>query len=490
MRIAVGGILHETSTFAPGRTRLSDFQGGRGLHRGEGILARFRGGNVCIGGFLQGADELGFEAVPLLWTFAFPGPLIERAAYETLKGEFLDRLRQADAEDPLDGVLLDLHGAMVIEGIDDGDGDMAEAVREVVGRRPIVVTTDLHGNHTRRRVAAADAIIGYDTYPHVDMAERGVEAARLIVRSIRGEVRPAAAIRQLPLLWNADRQITAHPPMDACIARLHEMERRPGMLTMTVATGFPWADVPEMGASVIAVADGDAALAQAAADELGDWILERRRDWRSEPRSVRAALAAGEKLGKHPIILADHADNTGGGAGGDSTEMLRTFLELKLRDAVVLYMVDVDVAQQAHAAGVARRIHVRLGGKSHPQQGPPIELDAEVVAVTDGAFRYDGPMYAGLDGHMGKSAWLRRGGVSVVVVSEREQPFDPAFARSLGIDCAAMKYIGVKSAVHFRSGFEKIAGAIFNVDCQAIHAHDFASLEYKKRRKMFPLEID
>jgi microcystin degradation protein MlrC len=190
-------------------------------------------------------------------------------------------------------------------------------------------------------------------------------------------------------------------------------------------------------------------------------------------------------LGKYPIILADHADNTGGGAAGDSTEVLQTFLDRKLDQAVVLYIVDPKVAELANQVGVGARLSIAVGGKSDPAQGPPINMDAEVMAVSDGDFTYDGPMYAGLTGNMGRSAWLRQEGVSVVVVTAPEQPLGPAFAKTLGIDCAGMKYIAVKSAAHFRASFEPIAGAIFNVDAQAIHTHEFAKLKHKRRRDFY-----
>ena len=526
MRIVTGGISHETSTFAKTPTTVHDFETGMGMFRGDALIERFRGTNICTGGFIDGAERHGFELVPLLWCFAYPSGLIPRADYDSLKGEFLERLAQAKQSGPVDGVLLDLHGAMVVEGIDDGDGDFIESVRNAVGPEcPIVVTFDLHGNHTARRVAAATAIIGFDTYPHVDMAERGREAADLIVRTIRGEVRPVMAFRQMPFFWSAAMQVTAHPPIDEAFRIIHGAERRgtlpplpPGegrgegtssaatsphpnplpkgegtgkILSITLATGFPWADVPDMGPSVIVVADRDTALAERTANELGDWVWSRRERWFREPPTVREALAAGEREGRYPIMLADMADNTGGGASGDSTEVLRTFLDLNLRDALVLYVVDLEVAQQAHAAGVGGKIAVHLGGKSDPIQGPPVDCEAEVVAVSNGRFTYDGPMYAGLTGDLGTSAWLRIGGVNVIVVSGRMQPLDQAFARLLGIDCGAMKYIAVKSAVHFRSGFERLGGSIYNINARAIHTHDFRQLDYKRRRRpMWPVETE
>lgn len=492
MRIAIGGISHETSTFVKTPTTLKDFESGYGLFRGQQMIDRFTGTNICAGGFIDGGKKHGFEIVPLLWTFAYPSGLIVRQDYELLKKEFLQRLKDDEAaRGPVDGVLLDLHGAMVIEGIDDGDGDFIAAVRQVIGPdRPIVVTQDLHGNHSQYRVDQADAIIGFDTYPHVDMAERGREAADLIVAMLRGEVRPVMALRQLPLFWNVPAQVTAHPPMDEVIRRVHQLESRAGILSVTVATGFPWADVPDMGASVIVVADDDSALARSAADELGDWIWENRQRWSCPPVSVREAIEKGQAGGKFPIVLADHADNTGGGSPGDSTEILRTFLELQLRDVVILYIVDPEVVDQAHAAGVGQQIAVSVGGKSDPIQGPPVEMNVEVMALSEGDFTYDGPMYAGLTGNMGRSAWLQQNGVSVVVVTAHEQPLGPAFARTLGIDCERMTYIAVKSAAHFRASFEKFAGVIINVDAQAIHTHDFTKLKYHKRhRDFFPVEI-
>ncbi len=488
----MGGISHETSTFVKTQTTLKDFESGFGLFRGQQIINRFTGANICAGGFIEGAKKHGFELVPLLWTFAYPGGLIVREDYESLKSEFLQRLLDSETSGgPVDGVLLDLHGAMVVEGIDDGDGDFIAAVRNAVGRdRPVIVTQDLHGNHSQYRVDQADAIIGFDTYPHIDMAERGREAADLMVVMLRNKVRPVMALRQLPLFWNVVCQVTAEPPMNELIRRVHEMEARAGILSVTVATGFPWADVPDMGASVIVVADNDPALARSMADELGDWIWENRQRWVSSPVSVLEAIRRGESGGQFPIVLADHADNTGGGSPGDSTEILRTFLERQLQDAVILYIVDPDVAEQAHAAGVGQKITVSVGGKSDPRQGPPVEMNVEVMAVSDGDFTYDGPMYAGLTGNMGRSAWLKQDGVSVVVVTAHEQPLGPAFARTLGIDCERMKYIAVKSAAHFRASFGQFAGIIINVDAQAIQTHDFAKLLYKKRhRKFFPVEI-
>jgi microcystin degradation protein MlrC len=489
MRILTGGVLHETSTFATGTTTLRNFEAGIGVLRGSALFDTFRGANFCPGGFLDGAQKHGFELVPLLWTFATPSALIERACYDALKAEFLAGLHR-ERDRGMDGLLLDLHGAMVVEGIEDADADLLAAVRQTVGENiPVIVTTDLHANHSAARLAACNAIIGYDTYPHVDMAERGREAADLMVRTIRGEVQPVNAIHTLRLIWSAECQVTAHAPMLEVMQRVFEMEQRPGILAVTLATGFPWADVANMGASVIVIADGNPDLARQAADELGEWIWARRERWYRTPLTVQEGLSQGQATGRYPVLLADMADNTGGGAPGDSTAVLRTFVERDLEDALVLYMFDPEVALQAHTAGVGAHLAVEIGGKSDPRQGPPVPLEVEVVALSDGRFRYDGPMYAGIDGNFGASAWLRHRGVNIVVVSVRMQPLDQAFARSLGIECAAMKVIAVKSAAHFRSGFERLGGPIFNVNAPAMHSHDYTQLTYHCRPPMYPIEL-
>jgi microcystin degradation protein MlrC len=489
MRILTGGILHETSTFAAGTTTLRDFESGKGVLRGSAILDMFRGANFCPGGFLEGAEHHGFDLVPLLWTFATPSGLIERATYDSLKNEFLAGLR-SEGERGVDGVLLDLHGAMVVDGIEDADADFLAAVREAVGANiPIIVTTDLHSNHSAARLATCDAIIGYDTYPHVDMAERGREAADLMVRTVRGEVRPVSAISKIPLIWSAECQVTAHPPMLELMQLVFATEQRPGILSVTLATGFPWADVANHGPSVIVVADGDRAQAQQTADELADWVWTRRERWYRTPLTVQQGLEEGQKAGRYPILLADMADNTGGGTPGDSTPVLRAFVEQDLDAALVLYIVDPEVARQAHAAGVGAHLSVEVGGKSAPVQGPPVPLEVEVVALSNGRFRYDGPMYSGTDGDLGASAWLRHRGVNIVVISVRMQPLDQALARSLGIDCAAMNVIALKSAVHFRSGFEQLGGTIYNVNAPAMHSHDYTQLTYHRRPPMYPIEL-
>ena len=274
--------------------------------------------------------------------------------------------------------------------------------------------------------------------------------------------------------------------MRDAIAELHRIESLPGVVCGSIATCFFLADTPDMGASVYIVTDDDQELAQQYADQLGTWIYARRADWQLELLSARAALEKAQADARYPIILADMQDNTGGGSPGDSTGVLRTFIDMQLQDACVLYIVDPEAVARCQEAGVGSRLALEVGAKSSTLQGTPVPMEVEVVALADGAFQYDGPMYAGLSGHMGPSAHIVQDGIRVLLVSRREQPFDTAFARTLGLDPRQMRYICVKSSAHFRAGFESWAGAIHVVAEPSVHS--LHNLPFRRLgRDLYPL---
>ena len=491
MRIAVAGIEHETCGFAvPSHTdRATTLKSvARNLKYGE-ELRGLGAANTIVDGLVRGVRDSGHELVPLLWIDANTSAPVTRDSLENAIEELLDRLRAAL---PVDGVLLSLHGSFAAEGVDDADGEVLSRVRDLVGPRvPIMAVHDLHCNLSPVMERAADAMVVERTYPHVDMAERALHAAHIMARTVTGEVRPTMAVRFLPLLWSAARMIDAEPPMSDAVQMLRELDRRPRVLSASLGVGYQWIDSPTVGASVIVVTDNDQSLAERYVDELAAWVWERRSQWQRAPLTAQAALEQGEQLGNYPIVLAEQGDNTGGGAPGDATEILRLFIERKLVPSAVLYMVDPEVAAQAVAAGVGAVLDIALGGKSHAQFGPSVLMRVRVRGVSNGHFIYDGPMWQGVVGEMGPSAWLEQDGVHVVVISERHQPVDLAFCRSLGLDCREMRYLAVKSTGHFRSGFGPIAGSIFNVDTASALVHDFRRLPYTRLgRKMYPLEPD
>ena len=486
MRIVTGAISHETSTFTLVPTTWASYREHFGYLKGEEILEKFRHTNTPLGGFMEGAETHGFELVPTVFAEPHPSGPTPRNIFDAVLGELIEGISAAGT---VDGVLLELHGAMVAEGIDDADGHILEAVRQVVGSRvPILAQLDIHANISRTMVETADVLLGRRTYPEVDMAERGHQCADLLVRMVRHGLRPAMALHQIPMIWGMN-QVTAHAPMSTAIAELRRVEALPGVVCGSIATCYPLADVPDMGASVYIVTDGDPELAQACADRLGAWIFARRAEWQIQVPSTLEALHQAQAAGRFPAIFSDRSDNTGGGSPGDSTGMVQTFRETGLKDACVLYMVDPEAVAQCSTAGVGATLTLEVGGKSSPLQGKPCTMKARVRALSDGKFRYDGPMYAGLEGNMGPSARIEEDGVHVLLVSQREQPFDTAFARSLGLDPRRMRYIGVKSAAHFRAGFESWAGGIYPVSEPSVHNPAGGRLPFRRLgRKLYPLD--
>ncbi|MAS33936.1 MAG: hypothetical protein CL610_08010 [Anaerolineaceae bacterium] len=482
MRIAVGSICHETSTFTPVPATWDRFYA-----RGDEVLSTFTGTNTPVGGFIEASQD--FELVPLLCAEAHPAGPLSREDFDAALDELIQRLRDAL---PLDGVLLYLHGSMVAglgtQQIDDPEGHILEAVRQVIGPKvPLLVTLDIHSNVSPQMVRLADALVVRETYPEVDMAERGRECVDILRRMLYDGLKPTMAFYPLPLIWGMN-QVTAHVPMRDAIDYLHDIESRPGVVTASISVGYFLADVPDMGSSIIVVTDQNLEQAQNYAEELAAWVWNRREDWYFELPSAREALALAEQAGQYPVILADMRDNPGGGSPGDSTGILRTFLEADLQDACVLYIVDPEAARICHDAGVGAQVSLLVGAKASPLQGEPVAMDAEVIALSEaGEFDYDGPMFAGLHGRMGLSAHIRQGGVHVLLVSVREQPFDTAFARSMLLDPQQMQYIAVKSTAHFRAAFEPWAGVIYVVAEPSVH--DFGNLPFHRLgRKLYPFD--
>jgi len=483
----MGGISHETSTFTLVPTNLDSFYERAYLHGAE-ITEKFGGSNTPIGGFMDGAQTHGFEMVPIVHGEAFPSGPAPRAVFDGILDELVSGIDAAGA----DGVLLDLHGSMVVDPLDsaghldDPEGHILEAIRAVVGADvPILAQLDIHSNVSQRMIEMADVLIGRESYPEIDMAERGRECADVLVRILKDGLRPTMALHQIQMIWGIN-QVTAHSPMREAIAELHRIEAKAGVVCGSIATAYPLADVPNMGASVYVVTENDQQLAQACADELGAWLYERRADWHQYSPPTREALSQAEEEKRYPVIFADRNDNTGGGSPGDSTGTLRTFVEAGLQDACVLYVVDPAAIALCHEAGVGATLTLDIGGKSSPLQGEPVRMKVEVMALSQGEFTYDGPMYEGLSTTMGPSCYVKQDGVHVILVTKREQPFCTAFSRTLGLDPKQMRYISVKSTAHFRAGFESWAGSIYVVDEPGLHDAGHVQFEHLGRT-LYPL---
>ena len=485
MQIAAGCIGHETNTFSPVLTTIDNFKKGS-YHRGDEIINAFRGTRTITGGFLDVAEQLNLQPVPLLWAFATPSGMVEHAAYQTLKTEFLTLLQNAGE---LDGVLLDLHGAMVTEELEDAEGDLMQAVRETVGETWIVTTLDLHANITEKMAHYADVIIGFDTYPHVDCYERGFEAGQLLFGMNRGNVQPTMAYRQLPLLTAPPAQCTMKSPMTEVINALHALETERGVVTATLSMGFPFADITDAGVSVLVTTNGDMALAETHADRFAAHIWEMRDRFTFNLHSVEAAIEIANQTDGNPIVLADGADNPGGGGPCDGTTILRKFIEADVQDAVIAVIADPESVDQAVKAGVGNRVQLNVGGKTDTQHGAPVALTGSVKALSDGRFILKGPMGRGTAGNMGRTAVVQIGGIEIILTERRIQPYDAQVLRSVGIEPKARKLIALKSAVHFRADYTPIAHQILDVDTPGVHSPNLFNYDYQKlRRPIYPLD--
>lgn len=465
MRIALGGISHETNTYADsvsGPTDLDSFH----VRRGDRML-KARGTATFVGGFLDACDEFGAEPVPTLWAYANPSGTVTAAAYAALRDELLERLAAAG---PVDAVALELHGAGVVEGIDDLEGDLGAAVRGLVGRDvPIVAALDLHGNITDEMAETFDAFFGNHLYPHTDGRERGREAVAAVPHILAGTWAPVIHVEHLPMLLPPAATDPGEPA-----AEMNEIcraiEARPGVIDCTVFHGFPYVDVPHVGVHVVVTTHDDHALAVACAREVGTWIWANRERFRKEAHSPEGAVQTARKLvaaGTRPVVINETCDNPGGGSPGDGTHLLRAMLDADLHDAAFGFVADPEVAGRAHRAGVGARVEVRLGGKHGDLHGPPIELSCVVRTLTDGRIVLQ-HMMQGVLVDLGPSARLHSDGVDVIVTSQPFQTLDAEIFLLHGIDVTRCSVVGLKSSAHFRAGFGHLAGAIFTADAPGL----------------------
>ena len=490
MRIISAGIQHETNTFAKGLTTTRDFirdsHLGNDLAGGQAIFDRFTGTQMIHGGYIAGAREAGFELVPVFNARAYPSGMVDKQSFDFLKGLLVSRVEEAW---PADGILLDLHGAMVTEEHEDAEAEIVRSVRTVVGPdTPIIVTLDLHANISSALAEQPTVIIGYDTYPHVDMGQRGHEAAMLLARIVRGEVEPVPAYRQLPLLTMPPMQCTLREPMQSFIRELHRLESAPGMLTATIAMGFPFADIRDIGVTVLATTDGDKHLAEAAADNLADMLWQARDELQPSLTSIEDTMRIAERT-DGLVIFADGSDNPGGGAPCDGTVALQAMIDADFQGGIVGMMCDPETVAQAKAVGVGHRFPAVIGGKTDDRHGSPVHTEVEVTALSDGRYSYRGAMAQGLKDTLGDTALLQAGGVEIVTCSLRRQLIDRAMLEPVGVDLSLRKLLVLKSAVHFRADIGPLAKVILDGDTPGIHRPDFDCFKYQRlRRPVYPLD--
>ena len=481
-RIAVGGFLHETNTFAPTKASYDAFVHGGGWPRmeiGANVFKTLRRINVGLAGFIEAAEAERWELVPTIFTAATPCAHVTVDAYERIAKIMVDGIAAAG---PLDAVYLDLHGAMVAEHLDDGEGEILARVRKVIGRElPLVVSLDLHANVTPEMVEHADALIAYRTYPHVDMAETGRACARHLKLLLETKQRFAKAFRQIPFLIPISWQCTNDEPTRGIYQKLAALESH-AVPTLSFAPGFPAADFIHCAPSVFAYGRTQAA-ADAAADAIAALVESHEDDFDgriySPDEGVRHAMELA-KTAQKPVVIADTQDNPGAGGDSDTTGMLRALVRNNAQRAATGVIYDPEAASAAHAAGEGSTVTLALGGKSGIPGNAPYKETFIVEKLSDGNFIAPGPYFGGRVMEMGPSACLRIGDVRAVVASNKTQLADQAMYRYVGIEPTKQKILVNKSSVHFRADFEPIAETLLICAAPGAMPADTADLPWTR----------
>jgi microcystin degradation protein MlrC len=483
-RIAIGGFLHETNTFAPTKATYADFVHGGGwpaMTKGADVLKTMRNINVGLAGFVEQAEARGWELVPTIFSAASPSAHVTEDAYERIAEVIVDGIKNAG---PLDAVYLDLHGAMASEHLDDGEGEILGRVRRLIGNDiPLLASLDLHANVTPEMVEQADALIAYRTYPHVDMADTGRAAAHHLALLLGTGRKLAKAFRQLPFLIPISWQCTNDQPAKGIYQKLATLQSE-AVPTLSFCPGFPAADFFHCGPSVFAYG-ATQADADAAADKLAALIESHEGDFDGRiytpDEGVRHAMELATRA-KRPIIIADTQDNPGAGGDSDTTGMLRALVRNKASRAAIGAIYDPASASAAHAAGVGAIVALALGGKSGIPGDGPYEENFTVEKLSDGKFVALGPYFGGRDMDMGPSACLRIDDVRVVVSSHKAQLADQSMFRYVGIEPQEQAILVNKSSVHFRADFEPIAEKLLICAAPGAMPADTATLPWTRLR--------
>jgi len=481
MKVFMATLATETNTFSPIPTGMEAFTTGREWFRHDASRQPATIGNIPLIAWRRLGEADGHEVVESLCTFAQPAGTTLRHVYEHLRDTVLDDLRAAM---PVDVVLLFMHGAMVAHGYDDCEGDTLARVREVVGpTAKIGIELDLHCHLTELMRTSADAIVTFKEYPHTDIGDRAPELYRICLDAAAGRVRPVMAFYDCRMISTFRPTI---PPVRGFVDRMAAMERRDGILSVSFGHGFPWADVADVGAKILVVADNDMAVAEAAAARLGRELW----DMRDAAAAQLVGMDAGLDTvldavladGAGPVVLADASDNAGGGAPSDSTFLLRRVLDRGMSGIAVGCFWDPQAVAFCMETGEGATFSLRVGGKCGPASGDPVDLMATIRKLLPEHSQ------AGLSGgrsNLGASAWVSASGVDLVLVSKRQQTFAPDAFTGLGLTLHDKAGVVVKSSQHFQAAFAPIARSVHYVSSPGALSFDYADLPYTKRTVPF-----
>lgn len=481
--IAIGGIMHESNTFSDTRTDYGAFSQTFARY----LINAWSETHHEMAGFIQGASQYDYTAYPTLMASATPAGPVTDDAFDRLTEMLIQHLKAAPKHE---GLLLALHGAMVAESYPDGDGEVLRRLRDAFGRDfPIVVTLDQHANVSEQMVAESTALVIYKTTPHIDQRQRGLQAAELMMRILRDEVTPTQALAKPPMILNILYHNTSVPPMEPILTAAKQLETRADVLVASVAVGYPYADVSEVGPSFVVVTDDNPQLAQTEADGLSDMLWDVHEQLTLDLPDAAQAVAQATQSEQHPVILVEMGDNIGGGSPGDSTFVLAA-LQRQGASGFVVVLCDPEGVQTCIQAGIGADVALNVGGKADNLHGDPVAIQGKVRLIHDGQYEETQPRHGGQRYHnQGLTTVVAVEDSLVVLTSRRQTPFSLQQLLSLGIDPTEMRMIVVKAAVAYRAAYEPIAGQIIEVDTLGLTAVNPLHFEYHNvRRPLFPLD--
>jgi microcystin degradation protein MlrC len=493
-RVLTGRFMHETNTFSIVKTDIALWRR-RDFHTENEIPSVFRGTRSALGATFEAADKYGWTLIHPISANANPSGTVTDDAFETIARMITGA---AEKQGPIDGVLFHLHGAMVTESYEDGEGELLDRLRTVLGPDvPIVVTLDLHANVTQKMADKASVLIAFRTYPHIDMYERAWQGAELLEKAMAGRIKPRTIIARRPMIHGLDWGRTQKGPMAELIARGERLERAGEVLAVSVCAGFSLANIHDVGPSVTVTVDemdelGNGPPAREIVESFMDYAWETRDYTSIRLLSVAAAVARAreEKRGDKPLVIADYTDNPGGGGYGDATAFLKGLVEAGVEGVAFHAIYDPEAIEAGMAAGIGVTTTLTLGGKTDPScGGGPLTLTGEVTCLTNGKFIAYGPMGGGVERNYGPSMVFRVGSIDIILISNNGQATDLGQFTSLGIDPTRYPTVAVKSMQHFRAAFEPIAREVILVDTGALCSELYTPELYDRvPRPVWPID--